>query len=332
MDGLLDSVGELTDARDKDSLEQSLGLAMFDLVGATKLVLWRLSRQNGAVTLRRCVCLGPTGHEGALAPQDEASRRLESWPELHACCVARTNMRWPADADGLCRHAFPILDSREPIGILEILHPTPLTHDQERLVLGLLRVYRNHLGLLDNTDCDELSGLLNRRTYDETFRKVSARAFAEGANRGAFIAVVDIDHFKRINDDFGHPYGDEVIVLLARLMSAHFGEAHYLFRFGGEEFVVLMDRVTPAEARALLERLRAGVESFPFPQVGRVTISLGVSEIMPGDSGAGAFGRADQALYFSKRNGRNQVHSFEELVAAGELSDRSRVAEEVELF
>jgi diguanylate cyclase (GGDEF)-like protein len=334
MDGLLDSVGDLTDARDKDSLEQSLAAAMFDLLGAARLVLWRLSRQNDAVVLRRRVSLGGSGGESAAHDSGDAAPRskLDSWPELHACYAARANLRWPAGANGLCRHAFPILDSREPIGILEILRPDALTEEQERLVLGLLRVYRNHLGLLDDTDCDELSGLLNRRTYDETFRKVSTRAFGDDTAGGGFIAVIDIDHFKRINDAFGHPYGDEVIVLLSRLMSAHFQDTHYLFRFGGEEFVVLLDGMTSAEARATLERLRATVESFPFPQVGSVTVSLDFSEIRPGDTGAAAFGRADQALYFSKRNGRNQLFSYEELVAACELVDHTRAADEVELF
>ncbi len=333
MDELLDSIGDLTDARDKDSLEQSLAAAMFDLVGAARLVLWRLSRQNGDMILRRRVALGlKLGESAPLSSRDASSRKLDSWPELQACYVARANLRWPADCDGLCRHAFPILDSREPIGILDIFHRAPLTEEQEHLVLGLLRVYRNHLGLLDNTDCDELSGLLNRRTYDEAFRKVSAGAFADDAPGDGFIAVIDIDHFKRINDAFGHPYGDEVIVLLSRLMSAHFEDAHYLFRFGGEEFVVLLDGMTAGDARATLERLRAAVESFPFPQVGRVTISLGFSQIQPGDTGAAAFGRADQALYCSKRKGRNQLRSYEELLAECELVDHSRAADEVELF
>jgi hypothetical protein len=155
---------------------------------------------------------------------------LESHPDLYSCFVAKTYMRWQPDGAGLCRHAFPVMDGREVICILELIRATPLTIEEERLVFGLLRIYRNHLGMLDYSDCDDLTGLLNRRTYDETFRRVAARsaeALEDGPVRQSILAVIDIDHFKRVNDQFGHPYGDEVIVLLARLMSRMFEEPHY---------------------------------------------------------------------------------------------------------
>jgi diguanylate cyclase (GGDEF)-like protein len=209
-------------------------------------------------------------------------------------------------------------------------------------VHGLLRIYRNHFGMLDYSDCDDLTGLLNRRTFDETFRRVAARIAADAdadaakrshaTERPPHLAVIDIDFFKRVNDRFGHPYGDEMLVLLARLMSNHFGEAQLLLRFGGEEFVFILTELTKDEAHETLEKFRRSVETFAFPQVGPVTISIGSTAVKAGDTGSGAFGRADQALYHSKRNGRNQTHSYEDLIAAGLLSTSRKAENDVELF
>jgi len=367
MDDLLNSVGDLTDARDKAALELTLASVMFELVGAMKLNLWRIQRHDEGLKLRRRVRLDnskdfardvetrQTGTYGRIARSNAPALgaplelnehvddmpALESMPELYSCYVSKTYLRWPADEYGLCRHVFPVLDGREVICVLEIQRQAPMTEPEERLVFGLLRIYRNHLGMLDHGDCDALTGLLNRRTFDETFKRVASRALSHEAVAVAadpenlklsHVAVVDIDHFKRVNDQFGHPYGDEVIVLLARLMSQLFDETHYLFRFGGEEFVLILLGMTRREARDMLERLRTTVESFLFPQVGKVTVSIGASEIISGDTGSPAFGRADQALYFSKRNGRNQVATWEELVRRGEILMSARIDHEIEMF
>jgi len=363
MNDLVNTVADMTDARDKDSLELTMASVMFELIGAAKLDLWRLVHHNGVIRLRRRVRLddskqfseetqvrqsGTYGRSARHAPRlgapmtlggDDDAPVLESRPELYSCYTAKLYLRW-LDDDGLCRHVFPVFDGREVICILEIQRATPLTEDQERLVHGLLRIYRNHFGMLDYSDCDDLTGLLNRRTFDESFRRVASRvaADAEAAEqsgapaRPPHLSVIDIDFFKRINDRFGHPYGDEVLVLLARLMSNHFGEAQLLFRFGGEEFVVILTGLTTDEARETLEKFRKSVESFAFPQVGRVTISVGATAVKAGDTGSGAFGRADQALYHSKRNGRNQTHSHEDLTAAGHLSSSRAAENDVELF
>jgi diguanylate cyclase (GGDEF)-like protein len=368
MDDILNSVGDLTDARDKDALELTLASVMFELVGAARLNLWRVINHEDGLKLRWRVRLDnsrdfardiearQTGTYGRPARQppslgapfeladhflDEIPS-LESRSELHSCYLSKLYMRWPADGEGLCRHVFPVLDGRDVISIVEILRAAPLTEDQERLVFGMLRIYRNHLGMLDYSDCDDLTGLLNRRTFDETFKRVAGRLATPNSSgprvsdphalRQSFIAVVDIDNFKRVNDQFGHPYGDEVLVLLARIMSRLFDDSQFLFRFGGEEFVVILVNSTLEAAWETFERLRTTVENFAFPQVGRVTVSIGMSKILPGDAGSNAFGRADQALYYSKRNGRNQLHSFDELVASGKVEVPPSVAHEVEMF
>ena len=146
------------------------------------------------------------------------------------------------------------------------------------------------------------------------------------------LAVLDIDSFKRINDQFGHPYGDEVLVLLARLMGECFRDNDVTFRFGGEEFLVILPNTDLQDAEIVLERFRAKVEAFHFSQVGCVTVSIGFTKLLAGDSGPAAFGRADQALYVAKQSGRNQVQCYELLVAKGALASAVGHEQDVEMF
>ena len=120
--------------------------------------------------------------------------------------------------------------------------------------------------------------------------------------------------------------------MLARLMRACFRFHDQLYRFGGEEFVVLMRCNGEAEAALALERLRTSTASHLFPQVGHITISIGFSEVRPGDTPSGAFERADKAVYHAKEHGRNQVCSHAALIAQGKLTEQAANVGDVELF
>ena len=154
----------------------------------------------------------------------------------------------------------------------------------------------------------------------------------ESIGSSYWLAMIDIDHFKRVNDTYGHLIGDEVLLLLARLMRACFRFHDQLYRFGGEEFVVLMRCNGEAEAALALERLRTSTASHLFPQVGHITISIGFSEVRPGDTPSGAFERADKAVYHAKEHGRNQVCSHAALIAQGKLTEQAANVGDVELF
>ena len=131
---------------------------------------------------------------------------------------------------------------------------------------------------------------------------------------------------------FGHLIGDEVLLLLSRLMRTSFRFHDHLYRFGGEEFVVLMRCNGDEDAALALERLRANVERYVFPQVGQITISVGFTSLRPGDTPNDAFARADKAVYYAKQNGRNQVQHHAQLVAEGKLQDEVRDNSDAELF
>jgi diguanylate cyclase (GGDEF)-like protein len=152
-----------------------------------------------------------------------------------------------------------------------------------------------------------------------------------GAQQSHYIGVLDIDHFKSVNDTYGHLIGDEVLLLLSRLMRSCFRYHDRLYRFGGEEFVVLMRCNCDADAGRAFERLRTSVAAYAFPQVGRITVSVGFTELKSGDTPSSAFERADKAVYWAKTHGRNQVCSHADLVKRGELEDDSKVGD-VELF
>jgi diguanylate cyclase (GGDEF)-like protein len=254
---------------------------------------------------------------------------LAAHRELRDCYDRKTPLSVSPDESGRHRHIFPVVSPQGVVGFLEIYRSALLSDDQHRLVSGLLRIYHNHLKILDYSENDELTGLPNRKTFDASFsllapmeapmrerkiqfERIERRRPVDPA-QPRWLAVMDIDFFKRINDRFGHQCGDDVLIAMARLMRCSFREADRLFRCGGEEFVIILEPTEAYFVGGVLERFRAVVDNHDFPQVGSVTISIGYTCILAGDTGLTAFRRADEALYAAKRQGRNQVICREEL-------------------
>ncbi|HUN91030.1 MAG TPA: GGDEF domain-containing protein [Burkholderiaceae bacterium] len=162
---------------------------------------------------------------------------------------------------------------------------------------------------------DGLTGLANRRAFDRAIGDYAAPppAAAGGAPVGPSLLMLDIDHFKRVNDTYGHLFGDRVLRSLASVLKANTKGRDIVARYGGEEFAILL-RDTPLEgARSLAEELRGLVERSRIRRADsdatleKITISLGVASFHPGESPADLIRRADAALYASKREGRNRV-------------------------
>ena len=155
-------------------------------------------------------------------------------------------------------------------------------------------------------DRDVLTGLLNRRALLRTAEREFA---AHGGGRFCF-AWLDIDHFKRVNDRFGHPAGDAVLMEIADVLARNVRRADVIGRMGGEEFAVCMPDVGLDEARAIAQRLRGAVAAAATPaQPLRVTCSIGVARSRAGDGLRDVMARADAALYEAKQAGRNRVSS-----------------------
>lgn len=152
---------------------------------------------------------------------------------------------------------------------------------------------------------DSLTGTWNRAHYERVVETEIDRS--NRYRQPVSLILFDVDHFKRINDSYGHAVGDAVLCDLARLVGDGIRSADILFRWGGEEFTVLAPSTGYRGAVSLAETLRRLVERHDFPAVGALTISLGIAEHAPGEDAAGWFRRADAALYEAKHGGRNRV-------------------------
>jgi diguanylate cyclase (GGDEF)-like protein len=129
--------------------------------------------------------------------------------------------------------------------------------------------------------------------------------------------MLDIDHFKSINDNLGHLLGDEVLLLLAQQMTESFRDNDLLFRYGGEEFAMVLMDITPEQAQQTLQRFREKIASYKFPNVEQVTVSIGFTHFDKSLSMDELIGQADNALYYCKTSTRNTVHCYQDLVEQG---------------
>ncbi|GAB4214810.1 MAG: hypothetical protein Fur007_11710 [Rhodoferax sp.] len=343
MDQMLRDLAQLSGLRDRSAL--AFGLVRLLATSA----LWPLQR----VTLARAV--GPTSDQrwvrlaelrpGLQKPEcDHVGLDLSHLPALsahrdrEAAIVTEAIVR---RGDAPCCTTFPINTEASVCSLLEVETPHPLTARDEANIDSLLRLYENLEGLLDYGEKDTLTELLNRKTFDAAFLRAASapppaqtehERRSESDASGFWLAVIDIDHFKHVNDDFGHLIGDEVLLLLARLMRASFRFQDQLYRFGGEEFVVLLRCKGHDDAQAALQRFRQAVQAHDFPQVGHITLSIGFAPLRENDTPSGAFDRADKAVYHAKSHGRNQVCSYTELVQAGELVEPVQDLEDVDFF
>lgn len=152
---------------------------------------------------------------------------------------------------------------------------------------------------------DALTGTFNRRYLSETATEVLKRT--ESEQRSACFLMLDIDHFKKINDTFGHLCGDEILINVASVIQQQLRKQDILARYGGEEFIIILYPETLTDAIAIAERIRTSVTSITLPDGQSVTASIGVVQSTPGVSVDEVYQQADMFLYQAKNNGRNRV-------------------------
>lgn len=171
--------------------------------------------------------------------------------------------------------------------------------------------YRDHLEVQrQKALIDPLTGLPNRAAWSERLEYEVNAWHQQGNNLS--LAMLDLDHFKRINDGYGHLAGDKVLKIIANVLSKRLRATDFIARFGGEEFVLLMPDSALGDALELGERLRAAIEACPFHFKGErvtITMSIGMAQFQPGERSDLALKRADEALYRAKAAGRNQVQA-----------------------
>lgn len=164
--------------------------------------------------------------------------------------------------------------------------------------------------LQEKSTTDFLTGLYNRSFFNE-FMKLQIQQFVEDKNPFSLI-IADIDFFKKVNDSYGHIVGDVVLSKVALLIKESLPKDAIVSRFGGEEFVVVLPKIERAEAVTVAKDLNQHISQYYFEQVGQLTISLGVSTVQMMDTIETILERADEALYYVKRNGRNDVFHYDD--------------------
>ena len=264
------------------------------------------------------------GHAGKLNEslscemQPSAQLRWDNQPKrgIHAqgtlarCITSRqheyqTNNS-PIDYFPICLGDYQLLE------IIEVRRSTLQKSNRDTLV-KILSIYGNFVSVLYRQEIDALTGVHNRGAFDTQIGATaqSLRQDSHGKSQPHWwLIMLDIDHFKRVNDTYGHLIGDEVLLLATRLMVKSLRSIDKVYRYGGEEFAVLVSPCSRQDAISLAHRVRVAIATAHFPQVDHITISAGIAPIDKFDHVANIIGRADKALYQAKRQGRNCVCEY----------------------
>lgn len=319
---LVESIVQISRQKNGDDLRISLLKTIMEVLDAERVSFFHRLRAVGS----------PQWQENFQAIRSDSSANGYEL-KLHTSTVLELNesMRRSADSctpirtpdvDGHWLYVHPVVEGTLTRELIVIRVPQP-SENEFRLTRAIVQLYQNYLTLVHDSERDTLTGLLNRRSLES-----SAARLLQGNQRGGrrsddaddrlkfWLAVIDVDHFKRVNDSFGHLFGDEVLLLISRLMQQCFRGDDLLYRFGGEEFVVILQAESEDAAEVALERYRAAVAAHRFPQLEQVTVSIGSVRLVSDMLLTDAIGHADQALYFAKAHGRNQICRYERLVGA----------------
>ncbi len=348
MKPILQNLAEMTAHRDHVRLEVSVLSTLQKLSSVSDVRALEIFNDAGVPSLRSRTWLanGKFVSTRSHASTDPRREPLAHYPALNDCIANHRDSATASLRRGSHTLWLPVWMQDKVATCLEITRSRPFSAHSLDVIKGIFQVYKNYQSLLEYSERDALTGLLNRKTFDEQFSQLIAPELSgdsgltplcsalpdedETEPLQQWLALVDIDHFKQINDRFGHLFGDEVLILVANLLRKSFRSEDRIFRFGGEEFVVLLRSATLPTARKVLERFRAAMQDHSFPQVGHITVSIG---FVNADKGAPVevLGLADQALYYAKEHGRNQVCYYDDLIAQGLL--QPKVAhDDVELF
>lgn len=243
----------------------------------------------------------------ASAPGEETCGAVDLAPARQAL-ISEAPVRL---ADGCL--ILPLWESGDPVGLLGIKQSDPVVPAGDVLVgiAGLLvSGLRSHMRQMALSNLDGLTGLANHRHFHQALAVAIGQAYLE--NEPLSILYMDIDHFKQVNDRYGHQAGDTVLREFAMLLRRELPAGALAARYGGEELVIMLQGQHSLEAEALAEHLRHTIEEHPFLDRAanghlNITVSLGVASYQLGQGKSKFIARADHALYVSKREGRNRI-------------------------
>lgn len=326
---LLDAVVKLTAQSEPEALAESLVESITKLTNAPIVSVYALNGGLGQISAKVIASSNP------YEPKGTHLSSMESHNSLRECLESQQTIT--IDLNNGQRKVYPVFEQGNVSGLLlcEYVHNDLIQADE--IIQAITNVYGNHQSLLNHHQRDGLTGLYNRAALQNWLGKTlnddrlaDRRADDEGPV-GCF-ALLDIDFFKRINDTQGHLYGDEVLRVFADLMRESFRFNDQLFRYGGEEFVAVLSETDLDTALVVLERFRTTISQHNFAQLNQVTVTIGVSEILPRLQSGILIERADKALYYGKNHGRNQVNAYEWLGQGDILASMDDQSQSFKLF
>lgn len=231
----------------------------------------------------------------------------------YACEASNTEIIYARQQGHSCLYNLKIEDAH--LGTLKLFRGRKFTHSEleqlENLLTILIYPLRNAIQFEKASrlaHCDALTGAKNRSTFDESLSREINLAQRHG--QGFTMLVIDIDHFKRINDNFGHSSGDEVLKSIAETLQDSIRATDMLFRYGGEEFVILLSNSDCHKSCYIADRILASVRDINIKLRGeklKLSVSIGLACLDVQDTAQTLFDRADAAMYEAKNEGRDQI-------------------------
>lgn len=330
---VLQSVVNMTGHRDVDSLEYGLVVTLTELLQLNSISLYKVVGDKPEDGIEEVVYLS-LGEKGEIQTRCKQHNEINIVKEdqyLYRCISDREEISYKNSFNGQMHILIPLMCDEKIIGAIEMTSNKDLSKFKE-LINGITRIYENYLYILNKSERDKLTGLLNRHSFDTKLSRllqkqkddkqpqIENERRQQATDSYAWLAIFDIDHFKKINDKFGHVCGDEVLLMLSQKMKDFFRSTDLIFRFGGEEFVIILEPVPHEMAERTLEQFRKNIADGNFPLIEKITISGGYVKVTDLHYPVKFIDYADQALYYAKENGRNCIYSYESLVEKGELS------------
>ena len=288
---MLRHIVDMTRKRDRAQLDIAAVHALYQVENTLQVKLHDIIESGDGIMVRTKAWIRQ--HEAVAIEEDaadagEGKAPLSAYPAL-AALVHGSRSEFEERHAGGCTLWLPVLLNRRIDSWVQIDSSAPLAADTRKLIQAVLEIYSNNQHLIDYGERDSLTGLLNRKTFEEKFaqlaRPIEAQEYAAATRQEErrlqqqpaaphWLAVLDIDHFKKINDRFGHLYGDEVLLLVADILKSSFRLQDRIFRFGGEEFVILLRSVSLESAFKAFERLRQRIAQHAFPPVSYTHLTL----------------------------------------------------------
>lgn len=340
LSSVLKMLGAMTAIRDTYLVEQSLLRTLDPMLGAMKTCLYRIDDNGGILRSlnhsRTVVAEGGGTHRVEERVQEVTNdgKMPEEIQDLFAN-VRRLGKPCSRKFGNDLLICYPLRGGGVLRGYFVFQRDHATTSVEDAIINGTLDVFSNYYELLDTSQRDQLTGLFNRysleinleRLWDLLLVQMRDKALDHGVSQRTetphtyWIGVLDVDHFKSINDNYGHIIGDEVLIMISRLLEKSFRKSDLLYRYGGEEFIAIITANDLEFAFKAFNRARSVIEEFVFPQVGRITMSIGFSgadsSVLPQE----VISRADSSLYAAKNAGRNRVCHYDTLVAQGVLKE-----------